>query len=170
MTAPLVPPQRRVPSIWRRAMTGNALLPILGVGLAVPGTLGLLVGLLRGRYPSVGQAVEYAAFIATGTALLWWHVSRLRLAFVHGQEVRARVTHFAPYDWKDKATGIGPQLTGPSHYLRVVYVTQGIECVVEYALESGNVERLHPAVGGEVVLITHAQLEKPLLRDLYLDP
>jgi hypothetical protein len=155
-----------VPGLWRAFFAGDNMLPLVALGLGVRYAWGLAMGMHRGKVPSASDGLFSVAVIAGSVAFVWWHVSRIRLAFRQGREIVARVTHFDKMDLGRS----GSWVPLPSYILGVAYEVQGAECTVGYTLHRGDANRLQVTVGGTVVLIQHPQLEKPLLRDLYLDP
>jgi hypothetical protein len=155
-----------MPSRWRAWSAGDYLVPFLAIILGLRPAMSLGMAILRRKVSWGSDELISVAMIAGGVALVWWHISRIRRAFRQGREIVARVTHFDRVPFH----GPGARFPLPNHMLHVAYHDQGVECAFTYGLSVADADRLHPTIGGEVVLIQHPQLEKPLLRDLYLDP
>jgi hypothetical protein len=168
MRSPPSGPEPRMPTVWRVLMHGDDVTPAIGLCLAFFGGV-FFVGYLPALRSGDPAALEAGVACVAGVWALWWYVSRIRRALRQGSVVIARVTHFARHEWRNN-NGIRPQISGASHTLRVEYEVHGTVCFVDYALSGADVDRLHVTAGNDVFLILYPQLEKPLLRDLYLDP
>jgi len=153
---------RRVPSIGRvvkadfLALLG-AIAPVIGIGLAIAASAGLLPdrsrSLAEGKFQMIsaqpaGIAALFAAgFVAAGAALIVWRARKIRASFAPGHRVEGTATRLRPF--KDRAyVHYTYRLNGILHRAsHLVHRTAAYRGLVEGQLVSIAVDPLRPGSG-----------------------